>query len=364
MKVCSTNVADADTNSQSSDDSGNVYDFKNSKSSGVVVVTKTWEDSLSNDERPVPDVSISTEKPSKNPLGYTITYHVVGSAFSDGSTENELIVNSSGKIVSGQYKELTGSSGWYSNPSCTSKVELDLDGLPVNGLVSDMDLYAKPKTFILKTGSAFSNLIPSTATSVVFTDESMPASATLIDVDADGDGGVTAWTEDDGSTMKVSTQIKGLKVQANLSSSYMFYNKTNLKNIDLTLLDTQNVTSMRYMFYGCSGLTNLSLSHLDTSNVTTMSAMFRECSKLTDLNLSHLNVTKVTDASGMFSDCSELTNLNISSWNTANVTSMSSMFRGCSKLINLNLSTLNTAKVTSMSSMFEKCSGLARLNFF
>lgn len=42
--------------SQNSDDSGKVYDFKDSKTSGVVAVTKNWDDSLSNDERPVPDV--------------------------------------------------------------------------------------------------------------------------------------------------------------------------------------------------------------------------------------------------------------------------------------------------------------------
>ena len=43
---------------------------------------------MSNDERSVPDVSISTEKPGKNPLGYIITYHGNGLTFADGSTEN------------------------------------------------------------------------------------------------------------------------------------------------------------------------------------------------------------------------------------------------------------------------------------
>ena len=92
--------------SQNSDDSGKVYDFKDSKTSGVVTVTKTWDDSISNDERSVPDVTISTAKPGKNPLGYTITYHGNGLTFADGNSENEIIVNSSGKIVSGQYKLL------------------------------------------------------------------------------------------------------------------------------------------------------------------------------------------------------------------------------------------------------------------
>ena len=46
-------------------------------------------------------------------------------------------------------------------------------------------------------------------TSIVFTDEAMPTSEALIDVNADGDDGVVAWM--DRTTMKVSTQISGQK---------------------------------------------------------------------------------------------------------------------------------------------------------
>ena len=346
--------------SKNSDDSGNVYDFKDSKTSGVVVVTKTWEDSLSNDERPVPDVSISTEKPSKSALGYVITYHGNGLTFEDGSTENEIIVNSSGKIVSGQYKELSTSPGWYSDSNCTTKIELDSDGLPVYGVASDIDLYAKPKTFILKLGTYFNELIPSTATSVVFTDEAMPASATLINVDADGDGGVVAWM--DGTTLKVSAQIKGIKAQANSDSRQMFFDKKALKNIDLSMLDTQNVTNMNHMFSGCSGLATLDLSPLDTKKVIYMSYTFSFCSGLTTLDLSPLDTRNVTNMSSMFSGCSALSALDLTPLNTNNVTDMRSMFNGCSKLTALDLTPLDTENVTSMSSMFSGCSGLTALD--
>lgn len=284
--------SDEQIKAQSGDNSGMVYDFKDSKTAGVVTATKSWEDSLSNEERNVPDVSISTSKPSKNPLGYTITYHGNGLTFTDGTTENEIIVNSAGKIVSGQYMELSGSSGWYSNSGCTNKIELDSNGLPVNGVNSDMDLYAKPKTFVLKDGNDIDSLIPSIATSVVFTDEAMPASATLIDVDEDGDGGVVAWMSE--STMKISTQIKDIKVQANPDSSYMFEGKDNLKIIDLTMLDTSNVTTMIQMFYECASLTTLDLTPLNTSKVTTMTSMFCGCSGLTTLDLTPLDIKKVT----------------------------------------------------------------------
>ncbi len=134
-------------------------------------------------------------------MGYTIIYHENGLTFSDGSTENEMLISSSGKILSGSYKIPNGLfAGWYSDKACTKRVEVDSNVLPVDGLMSDMELYAKTMTFVLKKGSDFNELIPSTATSVVFTDETMPASTELIDVDADGDGGVVAWI--DGSTLK------------------------------------------------------------------------------------------------------------------------------------------------------------------
>lgn len=56
--------------------------------------------------------------------------------------------------------------------------------------------------------------------------------------------------------------------------SGMFYGCSGLTALDLTPLDTQNVTSMNWMFSGCSALTALDLSSLDTQNVTNMSWMF------------------------------------------------------------------------------------------
>ena len=350
----------AEAGSQKSSDSGKVYDFKDSKTSGVVTVTKLWDDSMSNDERSVPDISISTAKPGKNPLGYTITYHGNGLTFADGSLENEIIVNGSGKIVSGQYKELSGSLGWYSDRACTQKVKVDSSGLPVDGLMSDMDLYAKTKTFVLKKGSDFNKLIPSTATSVIFTDEIMPISATLIDVDEDEDGGVVAWM--DGTVMKVSTQTPGKQVIAATSCQEMFMIKSNLISIDFSNLDTSNVINMSQMFEGCTRMTALDLTHLDTQNVTNMSHMFLACIGLTNLDLTPLDTSNVTNMDSMFGYCNGLTNLDLTTLDTQNVTRMGSMFSGCSGLTNLDLTPLDTQKVTDMRYMFSDCSSLTNLD--
>ena len=351
----------AETGSQKSSDSGKVYDFKDSKTSGVVTVTKTWDDSMSNDERPVPDISISTSKPGKNPLGYTITYHGNGLTFADGSSENEIVVNSSGKILSGSFKLPDGLfAGWYSDKTCTKRVETDSNGLPVDGLVSDMDFYAKTKTFVLKKGSDFNKLISSTATSVIFTDETMPTSAALIDADADGDEGVVAWM--DGTVMKVSTQTPGRQVIADTNCYQMFASKKNLISIDFSNLNTNNITVMSSMFDGCRGLVSLDLTPLDTQNVTYMNGMFNNCNSLTNLDLTPLDTQNVINIHSMFSGCSGLTNLDLTPLDTHKVTNMAYMFDDCRGLTNLDLTHLDTQNVTDMNYMFYGCTALTNLS--
>ena len=61
-----------------------------------------------------------------------------------------------------------------------------------------------------------------------------------------------------------------------------------------------------------------------------MSYMFYEYSSLKELNLSNFNTKYVIDMGFMFSGCSSLKELNISNFNTNNVTYMGGMFTGCS----------------------------------
>lgn len=53
------------------------YDFPDVKSSGKVLVTMKWEDGSNNDERPVPDVYISTKKPYNQSSEPTIAKYAV-----------------------------------------------------------------------------------------------------------------------------------------------------------------------------------------------------------------------------------------------------------------------------------------------
>ena len=60
--------------------------------------------------------------------------------------------------------------------------------------------------------------------------------------------------------------------------SYMFYNCSSLKELDLSNFNTNNVTNMSYMFFGCSSLNELNLFNFNTNNVINISGMFGGCS--------------------------------------------------------------------------------------
>ena len=355
-----------------STEASGVYDFKDNKTTGTVTIIKKWEDKSNNTERPTVDMSLSTTKPSKNPLGYTVTFHAdaaKGLTFADGSTENEVVYNSSGQVVSGAYQGLTGGSGvvrWYTDKTYQTPVGLNADGTLTTPLTGDADVWPKEVTFEIKGGASYNNgfnqKIPSTVTTVVFTDEAMPADTALIDVDDDGDGGVVAWTEENGTVMKVSTQMTGVKVQAAKNSRTMFYNKSNITSIDFTNFDTSKVTRMDYMFSGCSNLTSLDVYSFDTSKVTSMEYMFSGCSRLTSLDVSSFDTSQMTSMDSMFQSCGKLTILNLSSFDASKVTNMNNMFRGCSGLTSLNLSSFDTSQVTNMYSMFYNCNKLTSLD--
>lgn len=342
-----------------------VYNFKDPKKEGTITFIKKWKDNKNNDERQVPNIEISTRKPGKNVKGYTVTFHGNGMKFADGTTENELVFNSSKDIVEGQYK-LPGTSYifWYTEPECKNKVKVSNAGIPDIDLNGDIDLYARSVTFVLKDGSNFSKLIPDDVTSVIFTDEEMPQdidkSAVINGVDYDDDGGVVAWTQD--GVMKVSTQIEGVSIQFYTYSNTMFSGKSNITNIEFNNVDTSKVMSIAFMFQGCKGLTKLNLSAFDTANVVIASGVFSECSNLAEIDVSGFNTAKMSAVNAMFKNCSSLLRLDVSAWDTVRFNNMGDMFNGCNSLAELDVSGWNTSNVVNMGYTFFNCRSLGTLD--
>ena len=200
-------------------------------------------------------------------------------------------------------------------------------------------------------------------------DNIVPATATESwDVSEAQDGSVMAYVEDDGtgnSTYKLTIGGKG-GIIANESMIGYFNNFSEMTSIDLSVLDTSEVTNMSYMFSACISLTSLDLSNFDTSKVTDMSYMFTLCQNLTSLDLRNFDTSKVTNMKLMFGGgdgfSMYIEEINVSTFDTSNVTDMSCMFYNCDGLTSLDVRNFDTSKVTNMSEMFSYCSGLTSLD--
>lgn len=162
------------------------------------------------------------------------------------------------------------------------------------------------------------------------------------------------------SNTKTIKIVAPLKVSGDTTNLFNFF--TNATSIDLSNLDTSQLTSMASLFENCKSLTNITFGNIDTSNVSNMSSMFKNCRALTSLDLSHFNTAKVTTMSSMFDSCSSLTSLDLSNFNTTKVTSMTAMFANCSNLENVDVSSFDTAQVRDMSMMFSQDNSLTKLD--
>ena len=225
---------------------------------------------------------------------------------------------------------------------------------------ADLENYNRPST------DFHTNAYRSKITSIITKKNNIvPATATESwDISEAQDGSVMAYVEDDGTgnaTYRVTIGGKG-GIIANESMISYFYDFEKMTSIDLSALDTSEVTSMDEMFAGCSSLTSLDVSNFDTSQVTDMFGMFNSCSRLTSLDVSNFDTSQVTDMGDMFKSCWGLTSLDLSNFDTSKVTDMFGMFEYCSSLTSLDLSNFNTSNVTGMDSMFSDCSNLTSLD--
>lgn len=143
--------------------------------------------------------------------------------------------------------------------------------------------------------------------------------------------------------------------------SNVFNSCRALTSLDVSNFNTSNVASMSYMFNNCQSLTSLDVSNFDTSNVTDMGGIFQECRNLTSLDVSNFDMSKVTNIRGMFNVCKSLTSLDVSNFGIIKGKDMSYMFQACSSLKNI-IGTLDMQNVTNASGMFSSCSALEEVH--
>ena len=197
-------------------------------------------------------------------------------------------------------------------------------------------------------------------------DNIVPATAVESwDISEAGDGSVMAYVE------KIDEVLPGVPSNAKIYSN-KGENKDILETIYATPLEGTDVEyaykltiggkggiianeSMIGYFAGFEKMTSINLSALDTSEVTNMIGMFSRCRSLTNLDVSNFDTSKVTNMSGMFYECRSLTSLEVSNFDTSKVTDMSVMFYHCISLTSLDVSNFDTSKVTTIKDMFCNC---------
>ena len=142
----------------------------------------------------------------------------------------------------------------------------------------------------------------------------------------------------------------------------LFYQLTNLESVDLSNVNTSNVTDFRMMFYNCAKLISLDLSDFDTQNVENMYQTFAYMTNLKDLNLDNWNLSSLTNFSGTFDRCSSIVNLDLSNINVGNVTTMYAAFRYMTSLKALNVSGWGSNNLTDMADIFYGTGNLEEIN--
>ena len=130
-----------------------------------------------------------------------------------------------------------------------------------------------------------------------------------------------------------------------------------LTTLNLTNLDTSNVTDTNYMFGGCTSLETIDVGNFNMSKVTNMRCMFYNCTNLQEIDVSNFDVSSVTNFEYVFYACLQANIIGIENWNTSKGTSMMSMFYKCASVPHFDLSRWDTSNVTNMSWMFNRTAG-------
>lgn len=142
-------------------------------------------------------------------------------------------------------------------------------------------------------------------------------------------------------------------------------NLHTLVKVDLTNLNTNNVTDMSCMFSHCDKLQDIDFGNINTSNVRDMSFMFHSCISLKFIDIRKFDTRNVVNMKGMFRHCLKLESLLFNdTFVTSRTRDISSMFLFCKRLKILNLASFDVTNISDISCLFYECNNLKNLILF
>ena len=112
------------------------------------------------------------------------------------------------------------------------------------------------------------------------------------------------------------------------------------------------INSTKNLFYNCTEIIEIDMTKFDTSLVTDMSSMFSQCYSLKSLNVSNLITTNVKTMQNMFFKCTNLTSINLESFTIQSTTSLYRMFYGCINLEYINIKNFQEKLNINLDEMF------------
>lgn len=100
------------------------------------------------------------------------------------------------------------------------------------------------------------------------------------------------------------------------------------------------------MCYECSNLESIKFnSDIEINNVRSMSSAFMNCKELRELDLSMFNTQYVENMEKLFLNCNKLVKLDVRRFNTKNVKKMDDIFKWCSSLKELKIKEIDMRNV-------------------
>ena len=138
-------------------------------------------------------------------------------------------------------------------------------------------------------------------------------------------------------------------------------NKSDAKNVDLTMISPKNETSLNYLFEKNTNLININVSNWDTSNIVSLNGVLAQIPNIESVECADWDVSNVTTFYAMFDACRKIENIDVSKWDTSSAINMGWMFNG-NNLKHLDVSNFNTSKVTNMFAMFSGSNSLTQLD--
>lgn len=149
------------------------------------------------------------------------------------------------------------------------------------------------------------------------------------------------------------------------SLAKVFFKNDKLVSVDVSNWNTSNITDFTQAFSLNHNLESIDVSNWNTSNGVTFFAMFDEGYKISTLDVSKWDMSSAENIDWMFCKCQSITSFDLSTWDTSNVTSAHHLFAVCSAEL-IDLSGLDLRQVTDMYKAFNenrklsviKCTGL------